>query len=81
MLETDVDTYEESALDVNLNVVEPRDVHNRIDIIRGITEDYSALMPAIFKCLDDGRSIVCCIATACLHMACLPMSYSGRDCR
>lgn len=63
-------TYQKSALEVNFDIIQPGDVHDRVDIVsRGLEND----LPTSTACLEsikDGGRVVGGIGSAGLDGAC-----------
>lgn len=49
----------ELSSNINLNILQPCNFHNGINVVRSRLELYPASAATSFECLNDGRSIIC----------------------
>lgn len=61
--------YQKCAVDINVNILEPRDVHNRVDVVIGRLENDPPLPTTLLERLQNCRRIVSRIAAAALDCA------------
>lgn len=70
--------YQKLPVNVDLNILQPGDVHNRVDIVRSRCEDDLSISAALCECLQDCWSIISHIASATFDYAALSMAFSSR---
>ena len=70
-------------MQINLAILQPSCIHNRIDMICLIQEYYLATMATFFKCTNYSRRIICavgmCFDGACSARAGRRAMRSGRS--
>jgi hypothetical protein len=74
--------YQKLPSDVNINIFQPCDVHDRVDMIRGWLEYHFSSTATPLKGADNCRSIIRCIGSGSRDDTSMPRLWAGRydDC-
>ena len=67
--------YQKCAVDINVNILEPRDVHDRVDVVIGRLENYPPFPTTLLERLQNCRRIVSRIAATALDRAALSVVF------